>query len=210
MATIATRRPAMTLYSRPECPLSHRVRIVLAEKNIGADVIDVDIENPPEDLIDLNTYDSLPALVDRDLVLYESRIIMEYLDERFPHPPLMPVDPVSRARTRMMLHRIDEDWYSVLDDLQGEDKARATQARKSICEGLILMSPILAKKPYFLSDEFALVECSLAPILWRLPHYGIELPAQAKAVKDYARRLFERESFQASLSEVERELGAAW
>lgn len=210
MATIATRRPAMTLYSRPECPLCHRVRIVLAEKNIGADVVDVDPDNPPEDLIDLNTYDSLPALVDRDLVLYNSQIIMEYLDERFPHPPLMPVDPVSRARTRMMLFRIDEDWYRILDDIGGEDEAKAAQARKAIYEGLILMAPILAKKPFFLSDDFGLVECSLAPILWRLHHYGIELPPQAKAVKDYARRLFERESFQASLSEVERELGAGW
>ncbi len=210
MATIATRRPAMTLYSRPECPLSHRVRIVLAEKNIGADVIDVDVNNPPEDLIDLNTYESLPSLVDRDLVLYNSQIIMEYLDERFPHPPLMPVDPVSRARTRMMLHRIDEDWYRILDDMTGADKERAAQARKAIHEGLILMAPILAKKPFFMSEDFALVECSLAPILWRLPHYGIELPPQAKAVKGYAKRLFEREAFQASLSEVERELGAAW
>ncbi|MFQ5487460.1 MAG: glutathione S-transferase N-terminal domain-containing protein [Gammaproteobacteria bacterium] len=210
MATIATRRPAMTLYSRPECPLSHRVRIVLAEKNIGADVIDVDINNPPEDLIDLNTYDSLPALVDRDLVLYNSQIIMEYLDERFPHPPLMPVDPVSRARTRMMLHRIDEDWYRILDDMLADDQERAAQARKAIHEGLILMAPILTKKPFFISEDFALVECSLAPILWRLPHYGIELPPQAKAVKAYAKRLFEREAFQASLSEVERELGAAW
>ncbi len=210
MATIATRRPAMTLYSRPECPLSHRVRIVLAEKNIGADIIDVDINNPPEDLIDLNTYDSLPALVDRDLVLYNSQIIMEYLDERFPHPPLMPVDPVSRARTRMMLHRIDEDWYRLLDDILGDDQASAAQARKAIHEGLILMAPILSKKPFFMSEDFALVECSLAPILWRLPHYGIELPPQAKAVKAYAKRLFEREAFQSSLSEVERELGAAW
>lgn len=210
MATIATRRPAMVLYSRPECPLSHRVRIVLAEKNIGAEIVDVDPDNPPEDLIDLNTYDSLPVLVDRDLVLYNSQIIMEYLDERFPHPPLMPVDPVSRARTRMMLYRIDEDWYRILGDISGEDEARAAEARKTIYEGLILMAPILAKKPFFMSDDFALVECSLAPILWRLPHYGIELPPQAKAVKQYARRLFERESFQASLSEIERELGAGW
>ncbi len=200
----------MVLYSRPECPLSHRVRIVLAEKNIGAEIVDVDPDNPPEDLIDLNTYDSLPVLVDRDLVLYNSQIIMEYLDERFPHPPLMPVDPVSRARTRMMLYRIDEDWYRILGDISGEDEASAAEARKTIYEGLILMAPILAKKPFFMSDDFALVECSLAPILWRLPHYGIELPPQAKAVKQYARRLFERESFQASLSEIERELGAGW
>ncbi len=207
MATMATRRPAMTLYSKPECPLSHRVRIVLAEKNIGTDVIDVDMNNPPEDLIDLHTYDSVPVLVDRDLVLYNSQIIMEYLDERFPHPPLMPVDPVSRARARIMLHRIDEDWYSILDDLESGDEAKAEQVRKSIRDGLIMMAPILAKKPFFMSDEFALVECSLAPILWRLPVYGVELPSQAKAVKDYAERLFERDAFQASLSEIEKEMG---
>ena len=197
----------MTLYSKPECPLSHRVRIVLAEKNIGTDVIDVDMNNPPEDLIDLHTYDSVPVLVDRDLVLYNSQIIMEYLDERFPHPPLMPVDPVSRARARIMLHRIDEDWYSILDDLESGDEAKAEQVRKSIRDGLIMMAPILAKKPFFMSDEFALVECSLAPILWRLPVYGVELPSQAKAVKDYAERLFERDAFQASLSEIEKEMG---
>ncbi len=207
MATLATRRPAMTLYSKPECPLSHRVRIVLAEKNIGTDVIDVDMSNPPEDLIDLHTYDSVPVLVDRDLVLYNSQIIMEYLDERFPHPPLMPVDPVSRARARIMLHRIDEDWYSILGDLESGDEARAEQVRKSIRDGLIMMAPLLAKKPFFMSDEFALVECSLAPILWRLPVYGVELPPQAKAVKDYADRLFGREAFQASLSEIEKEMG---
>lgn len=197
----------MTLYSRPECPLSHRVRIVLAEKNIGTDIIDVDINNPPEDLLDLNTYNSIPVLVDRDLVLYNSQIIMEYLDERFPHPPLMPVDPVSRARTRIMLYRIDKDWYSILDDITSADSRRADQARKTIREGLVLLTPVLVRKPYFMSDEFALVECSLAPILWRLPHYGIELPSQAKPMKDYARRLFERETFQASLSEIEREIG---
>ena len=197
----------MTLYSKPECPLSHRVRIVLAEKNIGTDIIDVDMNNPPEDLIDLHTYDSVPVLVDRDLVLYNSQIIMEYLDERFPHPPLMPVDPVSRARARIMLHRIDEDWYSILGDLASGDEAKAGQVRKSIRDGLIMMAPILAKKPFFMSDEFALVECSLAPILWRLPVYGVELPPQAKAVKDYAERLFERDAFQASLSEIEKEMG---
>ncbi len=197
----------MTLYSKPECPLSHRVRIVLAEKNIGTDIIDVDMNNPPEDLIDLHTYDSVPVLVDRDLVLYNSQIIMEYLDERFPHPPLMPVDPVSRARARIMLHRIDEDWYSILGDLESGDEAKAEQVRKSIRDGLIMMAPILAKKPFFMSDEFALVECSLAPILWRLPVYGVELPPQAKAVKDYAVRLFERDAFQASLSEIEKEMG---
>jgi len=180
---------------------------VLAEKNIGTDIIDVNISNPPEDLLDLNTYNSIPVLVDRDLVLYNSQIIMEYLDERFPHPPLMPVDPVSRARTRIMLYRIDKDWYSILDDINGVDAGRSEQAIKTIREGLSLLSPVLTKKPYFMSDDFALVDCSLAPILWRLSYYGIELPTQAKPMKDYARRLFDRETFQTSLSEIEREIG---
>lgn len=206
MAISATRRPVMTLYSRADCPLSHRVRIVLAEKNITAEVIDVDINNPPEDLIDLNAYNTVPTLVDRDLVLYDSLIIMEYLDERFPHPPLMPVDPVSRARTRMMLHRIDADWYSLLDEIAAGDNAKAEKARRTIRDDLTMLAPILAKKPFFMSDDFALVECSIAPILWRLPCYGIELFEQAKPVIQYAERIFKRDSFRESLSEVEREM----
>jgi len=196
----------MTLYSRPDCPLSHRVRIVLAEKNIAADIIDVDLNNPPEDLLDLNAYNNVPTLVDRDLVLYNSTIIMEYLDERFPHPPLMPVDPVSRARTRIMLYRIEVDWYSLLDDLTSTDATRAARARKTLRDDLTLMAPLLAKKPFFMSDEFALIECSIAPILWRLSSYGIELPSQAKSVVQYGERIFGRDSFKSSLSDVEQEL----
>jgi len=206
MVTMSSRRPVMTLYSRPDCPLSHRVRIVLAEKNIAADIIDVDLNNPPEDLLDLNAYNNVPTLVDRDLVLYNSTIIMEYLDERFPHPPLMPVDPVSRARTRIMLYRIEVDWYSLLDDLTSTDATRAARARKTLRDDLTLMAPLLAKKPFFMSDEFALIECSIAPILWRLSSYGIELPSQAKSVVQYGERIFGRDSFKSSLSDVEQEL----
>lgn len=206
MAMSAARRPIMTLYSRADCPLSHRVRIVLAEKGIGADVVDVDIDNPPEDLIDINAYSSVPTLVDRDLVLYDSMIIMEYLDERFPHPPLMPVDPVSRARTRMMLHRIDKDWYGLIADLTGADAERAERARGMLRNDLTMMAPILAKKPFFMSDEFALIECTIAPILWRLPCFGLELPSQLKPLLRYAERIFSRPSFRASLSEAEQEL----
>lgn len=206
MAMSAARRPIMTLYSRADCPLSHRVRIVLAEKGIGADVVDVDIDNPPEDLIDINAYSSVPTLVDRDLVLYDSMIIMEYLDERFPHPPLMPVDPVSRARTRMMLHRIDKDWYGLIADLTGADAERAERARGMLRNDLTMMAPILAKKPFFMSDEFALIECTIAPILWRLPCFGLELPPQLKPLLRYAERIFSRPSFRASLSEAEQEL----
>ncbi len=209
MATSATRRPVMTLYSRPDCPDSHRVRIVLAEKSIVADVVDVDVDNPPEDLVDLNAYNTTPTLVDRDLVIYDAQIIMEYLDERFPHPPLMPVDPVSRARARLMLHRIEEDWYRLLPDIVGGDKKKSNEARASIASDLVLVAPMLSKRSYFMSDEFSLLECSMAPILWRLPQYGIEIPPQAKAVKDYAERLFDRPSFRESLSEIEQEF-AAW
>lgn len=206
MAISAARRPVMTLYSRADCAFSHRVRIVLSEKGITADIIDVDINNPPEDLIDLNAYSSVPTLVDRDLVLYDSMIIMEYLDERFPHPPLMPVDPVSRARTRMMLHRIDNDWYTQIGTLTSGDKAKADKARKLIHDDFTMLAPILARKPYFMSDEFALIECSMAPILWRLPQFGIELPSQLKPLLRYAERIFSRPSFKASLSEAEQEL----
>lgn len=207
MATVATRRPVMTLFSAAECPLSHRVRIVLEEKSITADVISVDKNNLPEDLIDLNPYSSVPTLVDRDLVLYNSQIIMEYLDERYPHPPLMPVDPVSRARSRMMLHRVELDWYGVLDDLTASDPTVVAAARKTIQDGLMLIAPIFAKKPFFMSDDFSLIDCSLAPILWRLAYYGIKLPAPAKPVQEYADRLFARDSFQASLTEFEKEIG---
>lgn len=206
MATIATRRPVMTLYSSENCPLSHRARIVLAEKSITADIITVNSNDLPEDLIDLNPYNSAPTLVDRDLVLYDSQIIMEYLDERFPHPPLMPVDPVSRARSRIMLYRIDRDWYSMLEAINSNDAARAEKGKKTIRDGLTVIAPIFIKKPYFMSDEFTLVDASLSPLLWRLPLYGIELPEQAKSVYQYAERLFKRDAFQASLSEFEKEI----
>ena len=203
MASTANRRPVMTLYSRSDCPLSHRVRIVLAEKNITADIVDVDIDHLPEDLIELNSYNAEPTLVDRDLVLYDSNIIMEYLDERFPHPPLMPVDPVSRARARMMLYRVNNDWYGLLDDIHSGDAKRAV---KELRDGLIMIAPAFVKSPYFMSEDAALIDCSLAALLWRLPQYGIELPPKAKPVAEYAKRLFDRDSFNNSLSESEREL----
>jgi len=206
MASTANRRPVMTLYSRSDCPLSHRVRIVLAEKNITADIVDVDIDHMPEDLIELNSYNAEPTLVDRDLVLYDSPIIMEYLDERFPHPPLMPVDPVSRARARMMLYRVNNDWYGLLDDIHSGDAKRAVKAAKELRDGLILIAPAFVKSPYFMSEDMALIDCSLAALLWRLPQYGIELPPKAKPVAEYAKRLFDRDSFNNSLSESEREL----
>jgi len=177
----------------------------LAEKGITVEIVNIDPDNLPEDLIDLNPYQSVPTLMDRELVLYDPQVIVEYLDERFPHPPLMPVDPVSRARSRLALHRIEKDWYSLLADMERGEKT-AAKARKALRDSLASSNEVFEAKPFFLSDDFSLVDASLAPILWRLKHYRIELPAQAKAVLDYADRLFARESFQTSLTEAEREM----
>lgn len=207
MASIANRRSVMTLFSSATSPYSHRTRIVLAEKNITHEVHNVDDGEKHEDLMDLNPYNTVPTLVDRDLVLYDSRIIMEYLDERFPHPPLMPVDPVSRAKSKLFMYRIDRDMYTIVDQFEaGADSRTATKLRKQLRDALTLISPIFEQKPYFMSEEFTLVDCCFAPLLWRLPKYGVELPSSAKALNAYAERLFERESFEVSLTEPEREM----
>lgn len=200
------KRSIMTLYSGPLDIYSHQVRIVLAEKGVSVDVLNVDINHPSEDLIELNPYNSLPTLVDRELVLYTSRIIMEYLDERFPHPPLLPVYPVARAKCRLMMYRIERDWYSLLSKIDGTNSKQSDAAREEIKNNLLAMLPIFANSPYFLSDDFTLVDCVLAPLLWRLPQLGIEIPKTAKALFKYESRVFGRESFRASLTESEREL----
>lgn len=206
MGVVANRRSVMTLFSGDSDAYSHRVRIVLAEKGINVDIVPVDAGNLPEDLIDLNPYNNVPTLVDRDLVLYSSQVIMEYLDERFPHPPLMPVDPVSRANNRLMLYRIEQDLYSQFDIVMNGGEKAVAKAKKEIRDNLLMVSPIFEQKPFFLSDEFSLVDCALAPLLWRLPSLNIALPKQAAPLLSYAERIFARESFQASLSETEREM----
>ncbi|WP_455205744.1 glutathione S-transferase N-terminal domain-containing protein [Kaarinaea lacus] len=206
MAVIANRKSVMTLFSDSTDIHSHRVRIVLAEKGINFDIIYVDPANPPEDLIELNPYGQVPTLVDRELVLYDSQVIMEYLDERFPHPPLMPVDPVSRGRTRMMLRRIQKDWDSLVDVLESGKDADLGKARKELLESLTVVAPIFESKPFFMSDELSLMDCAVVAILWRLPKYGIDLPVSAKPILDYAKRMFEMDTFKSSLSELEREM----
>ncbi|OOZ37426.1 glutathione S-transferase N-terminal domain-containing protein [Solemya velesiana gill symbiont] len=205
MAVVANKRSVMTLYSDGKSPYSHRVRLVLAEKSITVEIIDTDPVNLSEDIMDLNPYGTLPTLVDRDLTLFESRIIMEYLDERFPHPPLLPVDPVARASSRLFMHRVDRDWYTLMDEVLAGGKG-AAKARKELRESLIVSASIFAAKPFFMSGDFTLVDCSIAPMLWRLPMMGIELPASAKAVNEYAERMFERDSFKECLTESEREM----
>lgn len=206
MALVANRRSVMNLFSSGTCPYSHSVRMVLAEKGITVEIIDVDIHQKPEDLIDLNPYSTVPTLVDRELVLYDPHTIMEYLDERFPHPPLMPVDPVSRARTRLALFRIQQDWYDLVPALESKGEKTSSKARKQLGESLTSSAEVFAAKPFFLSDELTLVDAMIVPILWRLPRYRIELPRQARPVRDYAERMFARESFQTSLSEAEHEM----
>jgi RNA polymerase-associated protein len=207
MAAISIRRSVMTLFSKPLDPWSHRTRLVLAEKSITIDIVDVEDGNLPEDLLDLNPYNSVPTLVDRDLVLYDSRVIIEYLDERFPHPPLMPVDPVTRAQFRLALFRIEKDWYSLAADVvaAGERKPVA-RAVRALEESIVSSADIFAAKRFFLSDEFSLVDCTIAPILWRLPLFGIKLPSQARPINVYMDNVFSRPSFQASLTEQEQEI----
>ncbi len=204
MVQVTNRRLAMTLFSSDTCIRSHIVRIVLAEKGINYDAQKVSDTDMPEDLRDLNPYNEVPTLVDRDLVLYHHQVIMEYLDERFPHPPLMPVDPVSRGRNRLMLHRIERDWYTLADRI--ERKQDAENARKELRDGLLSAVPIFDSKPFFMSDELSLIDCTLAALLWRLAEFGIELPGAAKPLLGYAQRMFEREAFQSSLSEPEKEM----
>jgi RNA polymerase-associated protein len=210
---VVTKRSSMLFYSDGSSQYSHRVRIVLAEKGVTVDIVDVDRHDLPEDLIDLNPYGTLPTLVDRDLVLYESSIMMEYLDERFPHPPLFPVYPVARAHSRLWMHRIEKDWCTLVEKIQleeGSDK-ELNAARKELVESLLSIAPIFAEKPYFMSEEFTIVDCCVLPILWRLPELGIKLPENktSKPLIKYRERLFERESVQESLSEQEKEM-ASW
>src|SRR3984957_17365435 len=175
------KRAIMTLYSGDLDIYSHQVRIVLAEKGVNVDIINVDENNPSEDLLELNPYNTLPTLVDRELVLYQARVVMEYLDERFPHPPLLPVYPVARAKSRLMIYRIDRDWYSLYKTiLEGNAKTIKT-ARNELKEGLLSLAPVFADAPYFLSEEFTLVDCCIAPLLWRLPSLGVEFPTNAAA-----------------------------
>ena len=206
---VVAKRSSMTFFSDGSDHYSHRVRIVLCEKGVAVDIVECKANELPEDVAAQNPYNSLPTLLDRELVLYEPNVMMEYLDERFPHPPLLPVYPVARAESRLFMHRIQRDWCVLVDRILADEgtDAELDAARKELRDSLVTISPIFAEKPFFMSDEFTLVDCCLAPILWRLPQLGIELPeAQTKPLQDYMQRLFERESFQASLSEYEREL----
>ncbi len=207
MAVAANKRSVMTLYSDASDMYSHQVRIVLAEKGVTYDIELVDPTNLPEDLLDLNPYNTVPTLVDRELALYNANIIMEYLDERFPHPPLMPVYPVARGNSRLMMYRIERNWYIHAEKIEKGNAEEADRARRQLREELLELAPVFAEYPFFMSEEFSLVDCYLAPLLWRLPVMGIDLSGPgSKEVKTYMTRVFDRDSFLASLTETEREM----
>lgn len=196
----------MLLYSDASNIYNHVVRLVVAEKDIEMEVSFVDPDNKPEDLIHLNPYNNLPTLVDRDLVLYGSKVITDYLDERYPHPPFLPIDPVSRAKTRLTLFRIEQDWYSLIEDIESGDEPTRQLAVKTLRDSITASADVFAAKPYFLSDDYSILDATLAPLLWRFRQYGVELPKSASSVVEYANNIISRSSFQASLSEIERDM----
>ncbi len=197
----------MTLYSGAVDILSHRVRIVLAEKGVSYEVINVESRGKPEDLLELNPYGNVPTLIDRELALYEPNIIAEYLDERFPHPPLMPVYPVARAKARLIIYRFDREWGPLIRKLESGKANDVRLAAKELASYILQLVPVFHSSSYFMGDEFTLVDCCIAPVLWRLPIWGISFsPTESKAINKYADRVFQRDSFQASLTESEQEL----
>ena len=199
----------MTVFSSPTCAMSHCTRLVIHEKGVVADIEYYDPNKPPAELLKLNPTGVSPTLIERDLVLYDSRIIMEYLDERFPHPPLHQMDPVSRATARMLIKRIDQDWYHLLDEMLNSGEKKSARAKKRLKESLSSAAPVFAAKPYFMNDEYSLVDCALAPLLWRLPSLGIDLGLLNSSISQYANRVFAREAFQESLSVEEKDMERA-
>jgi len=194
----------MILYSGNSCPFSHRCRIVLHEKGMDFEIKDVDLREMPEEIAHMNPYNTVPILVERDLTLYQSNIINEYIDERFPHPQLMPADPVMRARTRMFLYNIENDLFSHLGEIvQGAPKV-AEKARAIVRDNLAQIAPIFTKQKYMLGEEYSMLDVAIAPLLWRLDHYGITLPKQASPLLKYAERLFSRPAFIEALTPVEK------
>jgi RNA polymerase-associated protein len=186
--------------------MSHCARLVVYEKGVPAEVEFFDPNDPPEDLLELNPNGNAPTFVERDLVLYDARIIMEYLDERFPHPALHQMDPVSRANARMLIKRIDQEWYPLLDDVLVNGDKKAAKSKKMLRESLMAAAPVFDATPYFMSEEYSLIDCAMAPFLWRLPSIGIDIASLGKGITAYANRLFSRRAFQESLSREEKDM----
>jgi RNA polymerase-associated protein len=197
----------MALYSSDRSIECHRVRFVLAEKGINVDIIDVtNNESAAADLAELNPYNETPTLVDRDLLLHNAGVINDYLDERYPHPPLMPVDPVSRARLRLVHHRVIRDWYPLAEEIENGPANKADKARQQLKESIVAANDLFKESEFLLSEELSLVDCTLAPLFWRLPVYGIDLGKPGSTIQGYIQRLISRPSFKASLTRAEREM----
>ena len=197
----------MALYSSDRSIHCHRVRFVLAEKGINVDIINIsDNESAAADLAELNPYNETPTLVDRDLLLHNAGVINDYLDERYPHPPLMPVDPVSRARLRLIHHRVIRDWYPMADKIENAEPAEADKVRQQLTESIVSANDLFKHSDFVLGDELSLVDCTLAPLFWRLPVYGINLGKPGATVQGYIQRLISRKSFKVSLTRAEREM----
>ncbi len=194
----------MTLYSGTTCPFSQRCRNVLYEKGMDFQIVDVDLHNKPEDLAVMNPYNQVPVLVERDLILYESNIINEYIDDRFPHPQLMPADPVMRARARLFLFRFEHEMFSHVETLEKDNARNIERARASVRDSLAQIAPVFTKQKFMLGDEFSMLDVAIVPLLWRLDYYGIELPKQAAPLMKYAERLFSRPAFIDSLTASEK------
>ena len=195
-----------TLYSGTTCPFSQRCRIVLFEKGMDFEIIDVDTMNKPEDLAVMNPYNRVPVLVERDLILYEANIINEYIDERFPHPQLMPADPVMRGRARLFLFRFETELFAYIDALEKSETKAAEKARPIVRDNLTQIAPVFAKQKYMLGDEFSMLDVAIAPLLWRLEYYGISLPRQASPLLKYAERIFSRQGFIDALTPSEKSM----
>ena len=194
----------MILYSGTSCPFSQRCRIVLHEKGMDFDIKDVDLQEKSDEIAAMNPYNRVPILVERDLTLYESNIINEYIDERFPHPQLMPADPVMRARARLFLHNFEIDLFSHLGDIVNGTPKVAEKARAMVRDNLTQIAPIFSKQKYMLGEEYSMLDVAIAPLLWRLDHLGIQLPKQATPLLKYAERLFSRPAFIEALTPVEK------
>ena len=205
MALTQRSRTVLTLYSSRDDVQCHRARLVLAAKGVVYDLVPVNPESPPEDLLDLNPYNSVPTLVDRDLVLYDTSVICEYLDERYPHPPLMPVDPLSRARLRLAIVRIERDWLPYVDQIQAGGRP-AEAARKRLRDVLLSSIPLFKAAKFFLNPELSLADCALAPLIWRLDALGVQLPREMHVITDYGERIFRSQGFARSLTPEEKAL----
>jgi stringent starvation protein A len=194
----------MILYSGTACPFSQRCRIVLYEKGMDFEIKDIDPTEKADEIAAMNPYSQVPILVERELTLYESNIINEYIDERFPHPQLMPADPVMRARARLFLHNFERDLFSHLNDIVNGTPKVAEKARIIVRDNLTQIAPIFNKQKYMLGDDYSMLDVAIAPLLWRLDYYGIQLPKQATPLLKYGERLFTRPAFIEALTPIEK------